>query len=525
MSVPKPLPFEYGEQPFEGPEEGYLFDDRPGELASILSPNSEPASVEAITATQNPLTPEPNDIELPIFESSDLGNARTFKHLWEGKFLVVAETRNWHPWNGNRWAEDPTGAAMRAAKQTADLLLQHASAINTYDRDEAKQKANEKRRDKRVTWCLRSQDVSRLQAMLNAASTEAEIIREIGLFDTDPYLLSVANGTLDLRTGTLRPSDPADLITLGSKVVYDPAADCPTWRRFLGEVFQDDADLIEYVQRAIGYSLTGETREHKFFPMYGPQGRNGKSTIVGRMHNLLGKGLAESASFATFLRRKVDGEQPHYDLAALHRARFVSAAEPQDGAQLDAAIVKNLTGDDLITCRFMYGGFFNYMPRFKIWLNTNHLPRVSAGDEAIWARVAVIPFNVSFLGREDRTLPTRLDSELPGILNWALEGCLAWRKHGLGTCKAVEIATDRWRADVDIVGAFLDEHYERTDDGKVEADVLRANYEDFCKQHGEKPLVPSEFGKELKRHGLVKTTYKPYAYRGLRRRDQPQGPV
>src|SRR5262249_41804687 len=154
----------------------------------------------------------------------DLGNAKTFKHLYEGNFLFIAETGNWHNWDGNRWTEDTTGAAKRAAKHTAELLLQEASGRNTYDPDKAKREANEKERGKRLTWCVRSQDANRLKAMLEVASTEAEIIRNIDLFDRDPDLLSVANGTLDLRTGKLRAADPRDLITLGSNVVYDPNA-------------------------------------------------------------------------------------------------------------------------------------------------------------------------------------------------------------------------------------------------------------------------------------------------------------
>jgi P4 family phage/plasmid primase-like protien len=350
---------------------------------------------------------EAEQTSLPDAEPTDLGNARRFAAVHSSRFRYVPAARKWLVWSRGRWRADETGEAKRAAKEIARRLLIEAAQLE-----------HEEERKRALRWALASQSEQRLRAMLTVAESEPELVLAADQLDADPWLLSVANGTLDLRTGSLRPHDPTELISLGSEVIYDPTAACPRWLRFVEEIFDGDAELGEFVQRAAGYSLTGDTSEHKMFVLHGV-GANGKSTLVEILQRLLG-GLARTSAFDSFMRTRDKGTRN--DLARLQRARLVVASESGEGRRLDEATVKTLTGGDTIAARYLYGEFFEFRPELKLWLVTNHRPRVDGDDDAIWRRLRLIPFEVSFLGREDRELRPTLERELPGIFAWAVRG-------------------------------------------------------------------------------------------------------
>jgi putative DNA primase/helicase len=420
------------------------------------------------------------------FALTDLGNAELFAMMHSGRLKFVKARRHWHVWQTGRWRRDPDGEADRAAKLVARELLIRAANIEDPDG-----------RKKAAAWALQSQSEQRIRAMLSLAGTEAEIALDPEQLDADPWLLTCANGTLDLRTGTLREHDPGDLISLATDVSYNPDATCQRWLRFLREVFQDDHDLVGFVRRAVGYSLTGDTREHILFVLHG-SGCNGKSTLVETVHRVCGD-LACTSPFDSFARVRDRGIRN--DVARLHRARLVIAAESGEGRRLDEATVKILTGGDTVAARFLYAEFFEFRPSFKIWLVTNHRPRVDGDDDAIWRRLRLVPFNVSFLGREDQGLRAALEAELPGILAWAVQGCLEWQRHGLGLPAAVDAATREYREDEDVLGAFIDERCIL--DGEIDASTLREAYEQFCKQLGERPLPASVLGKRLAKRAVT----------------------
>jgi putative DNA primase/helicase len=417
---------------------------------------------------------------------SDLGNGEMFSDRNASRLRHVKERRLWLEWENGRWRPDTTGAAERAAKEVARERLRAAADIE-----------NDDERKKAVSWAMASQGDSRIRAMLSQATTEQALVLRADDLDVDPMLLACANGVIDLRTGELRPPDPSDLISLGSDVHYDPEADCPRWRRFLAEVFEDDDELISYLQRGLGYSTTGDTREHVLFVCHGI-GRNGKGTLLETIKKIIGE-FGKTAPFDTFTRTRGD-RGTRNDLARLYRSRFVIASESGDGRRLDEAVVKSLTGGDTVAARFLYSEHFEFVPRFKIWLATNYRPRVDGDDEAIWARLRLIPFNVSFLGREDKTLAVTLEQELPGILAWTVQGALDWQRHGLGTASAVEKATADYRMDEDVLGAFLAERCVL--EGEIEPAQLRESYEAFCADVGEKPLAANTLGKRLARRGI-----------------------
>ncbi|MHB1539277.1 MAG: DNA primase family protein [Solirubrobacteraceae bacterium] len=429
---------------------------------------------------------------------TDMGNGQRFAAEHAGRLHHIRERRMWIGWNGRVWQRDSTGDADRAAKRTARALLARAADIE-----------NDKDRESAAKWALASQSEPRLRAMLALAATEPQIALGAEQTDADPFLISFANGTVDLRNGNLRAHDPSDLITLASSAVYEPDATCPRWEQFLQEVFDGDEELIAFLQRFIGYCLTGDTREHVLAVFHGA-GRNGKSTLLKVMQHLLGD-HAMTASLETFLRTRGD-RGPRNDLARLHRARLVSAAESGEGRKLDEATVKELTGGDRIAARFLYAEEFEFVPRFKLVIVTNHKPAVDGDDDAIWARLRLIPFEQCFEGREDRDLDAKLAAEMPGIAAWAIRGCIDWQQHGLGTAAAVSQATREYRQDEDLLGAFLDERCHTT--GEVDATALRDAYTDYCKSLGEKPLAANILGKRLAKRGIRKIK-RTGAYKGV----------
>jgi putative DNA primase/helicase len=313
----------------------------------------------------------------------------------------------------------------------------------------------------------------------------------------------VQNGTLDLRTGQMRQHDRADLLTKEAPVIYDPSATCPTWEAFLTRVMGGDAELIGFLQRAIGYSLTGDTREQVIFLLYGT-GANGKSTFLETIRTLLGDDYARQVRTET-LTDSNRGTGPTEDLARLKGARFVSARETEEGKRLAEALIKELSGGDTLTARFLYSESFEYRPAFKLFLGANHKPVIRGTDYAIWRRIRLVPFAVTIPPEEqDQNLGAKLAAELPGILTWAVRGCLSWQKNGLGTPAAVTAATAAYRMESDVLSAFLAECCVTNPKGEVQAGPLYTAYKSWCEDNGEKWMTGQMFGRRLTDRGFDK---------------------
>jgi putative DNA primase/helicase len=345
-----------------------------------------------------------------------------------------------------------------------------------------------------------SGSANHLAGQLETARSQPGIALALDQFDAQPCLLNVGNGTLDLHTGQLRKPSRDDLLTRGIQTVYDASARAPTFHAFLERV-QPQAHLRAFLQRAAGYSLTGDVSERVLFLLHG-SGANGKSTLVDLLVDLL-ENYATTVRPETLMVKRYADAIPN-DIAALRDKRLVSSSELERTHRLDEPLVKRLTGgaEDL-HARHMRGEWFNFAPRFKLWLDSNHLPIIRGTEQAIWDRVLRIPFEVSIPRVEwNRELATTLRGELEGVLAWAVEGCVQWRRDGLQPPPEVVAATTSYRDEQDWLGQFLDQHFELGDARSIAAQRLYNRYCGWCAADGSKPLPQTALGKLLRDRGF-----------------------
>lgn len=418
---------------------------------------------------------------------TDLGNAARLVRL-HGDDLRYARGLGWMVYEGGRWSRDTTGGAMRAAKATVRGMYQEASEI-----------ADDRDRAAFAKWALQSESAGRLAAMLTLAESERAVACSTDDFDADPYLLNCTNGTLDLRSGELHPHDRADLITKQAPVAYDPEAQCPSWRAFLARIFEPVPDVISFLQRAIGYALTGDTSEQVMFLLYGT-GANGKSTLLQTLAAVLGD-YAQATPAATLMVRDRNNNATN-DLARMAGARLVTAIESDEGKRLAEGLIKQMTGGDKIVARYLHQEFFEFTPQFKLFLATNHKPIIRGTDYAIWRRIHLVPFLVTIPEEErDPYMAQRLGAEAPGILAWAVEGYQQIRLSRLEPPPSVTGATSDYRAEMDLIAAFLEEccAVERT--MMVAAGALYAAYKAWAEESGERPITQRTFSLRLQERG------------------------
>jgi putative DNA primase/helicase len=415
--------------------------------------------------------------------TTDLGNAERLvaRH---GADLRHVSGRGWHCWDGRRWKRDGDGA-MRRAKLSARATFAEAEHA---DDDEGK---------RIVQWAEASEHSLRLAASVELAKSELPLIVSADELDADPWLLCVENGTLDLRTGELREHRREDNITKLAPVVYDPQASSAAWDSFVLESCGYDFELAAFLQRATGYSVAGSTTEEVLFFVHGP-GATGKSTLIETVKAMLGD-YAVTADFDTFLKRRSDRGIPS-DVARLAGARLVAGVEVEDGKSLAEGLVKQLTGGDVVTARFMYKEFFEFKPLLKLWLVANSRPAVRAEDTAMWRRILQVPFvHVVPPDKRDEGLKRRLrqPEHLSAALAWAVEGCLRWQERGLGVPESVRAYTEEYRAEADPFQMWLDEDCLVDAEFVCEAGVLRAKYESWCRANGGNPVAARTWSRKL----------------------------
>lgn len=416
---------------------------------------------------------------------SDLGNARRFVRDHHKELRYVAAWKHWRVWDGRRWAEDATGEAIRRAMLT----------IRGMYRDAAEDERSATPRKELARHALQSEGERRLRAMVALASVQSELVATPDMFDQHPWLLNVDNGTLDLRTAQLRPHDPADYLTRVIRVSYDPDATCPQWLAFLTTIFGGQHDVIDFMQASLGYALTGTVGEQALFVLHG-SGANGKSTLLRAVFDLL-DGYAQVVRSESLMVRR--GDTIPNDLATLAGARCVIASEAEEGQRFAESLVKGLTGQDVITARFLHCEYFTFIPQFKLFIAVNHRPIIRGTEKAIWRRIRLVPFGVTIPDDcQDRALGDKLRAEQPGILAWAVTGCLRWQQDGrLVAPDAVRTATESYRAAMDHLGDWLTATCRLAPDLSAPTGVLYKSYEDWCRTESEKPLSAKAFGLRL----------------------------
>jgi len=440
----------------------------------------------------------------PRAHLTDVGNGQRFAQQ-HGEWVKYCWVwRSWLVWTGTHWRRDPGDGVLELAKATAKAIYLEAGGA-----------ANPDDRERLARWAAQSENEKRLRSMLALAQSEPGIPVLPDQLDADPWALNVENGTLDLRTGDLRPHRRENFITKCIPVAYDPAATCPNWLAVLDRIFDGRASLITFLQRALGYSLTGDTSEQCLFLLWG-SGANGKSTVLSTALSLLGD-YATSTRPETLMVKQ--GDQIPNDVARLKGARLLVAIEAEATHRLAESLVKAMTGQDTLTARFLRQEFFTFTPMFKVFIGSNHKPVIRGSDLAIWRRIRLIPFTITIPeDQQDKRLADTLRTESAGILRWAVEGCLAWQRDGLGLPDEVKAATDEYRADMDIIGAFLGERCVLSADAKCAARELYEAYNTWAYQGGDKrPLTEKTFSLRLGERGFAKkATAKGKVWSGLR---------
>jgi putative DNA primase/helicase len=441
-------------------------------------------------------TSDPKE-QLSKLDHTDYGNERAFEILFGDEFRFNWTARQWIRWNGVYWEPDTINSIDRRILDVAGERLDAAALLPEMDT------SGDPVRKKAIAAALKLRNVRGRQSAIESATSNERFAKSADDFDQDDYLFACANGVLDLRAGAFRPGRREDMITKASGVQYDFSASCERWKRFLDEIFQSKRDMVDFIQRAVGYSMLGLTREEVLFILFG-RGRNGKGTFLRVLLALFGD-LGLTTEFSTLIADRNGSKGPRNDIAAMAGRRFVSAQESREGAQFDESLIKALTGGDLITARFLHKEFFTFRPTWKIWIATNHRPEIRGSDTGIWSRPKLIPFDVSFEGREDRGLKEALldPRELSGILNWAIEGCQCYLKDGLLYPQEVTEATAQYKADSDFIARFVEECCV-VGFGSVAARALYQEFARWVSETGEQSMTETAFGLRMKERGYEK---------------------
>jgi putative DNA primase/helicase len=455
--------------------------------------------------------PDTQDLDLTNPQAlTDLGNGQLFAEMWRDQVVWVPEWGHWAAWDEaeGRWIRNGDLYAERMAKETAKHLFLQAAQYWDDDKRMAKKIAD---------WALkahRAHGQGSISAMLTMARSEPGMSLPAHEFDRNPWRLNTLAAVVDLKTGDVLPQSPIFRITMRAETTYRPKARHELWDRFLQETIPDP-EVRSFVQRAVGYTLTGLTTEEVLFFVHGPTA-TGKSTFLEAIRATLGD-YARRADFETFLAKKYQSG-PRNDIARLAGSRMVVSLEMTEGRKLAEGLVKQLTGGDTVAARFLHREFFEFRPTFKLWLCANSKPRVRDDDEAMWRRILLIPFEQEIPEeKRDPVIKQILTTDLKAreaILAWAVRGCLEWQERGLDPPQAVRGATTTYRCEMDPLQAWLEECCEIEPEAWTPSRELWESYRRF----EPRGLPRRKFLERLKKEGFKpeKGTHGARVWRGLR---------
>jgi putative DNA primase/helicase len=443
-----------------------------------------------------PTTSPAIEIDVPAekreYHLTDLGNGQRMVDATSGRLCYVDAWKQWLVWDGHRWARgEDAGVSM----------LAHKVALSIYD--DISSQPDDKRKDF-VKWAMASESSQRIDAMIKTA--RPYLTKSHSLFDTHAHLLTVTNGTLNLRNGQLREASAADMLTKMVPIAYDATAKCPKWTAFLRKIFDGNGDLIEFIQRAVGYALTGSVDEHCLFFLYGT-GANGKSTFLEVLRMLMGEYYVTTSIEAMLALDAHGGGATPY-VAAMAGMRMAMASEMPEGRRFNESLIKDITGGGTISARHLYGAPFEFQPSHTMWISGNHKPRITGTDEGIWRRIRMVPFTVTIPEHERRPMTEILEefrAELPGILAWAVNGAIAWYDWGLPRSETIEKATMEYRGEEDIVARFIAEECVMAKDASIVKHKLFSAWQEWTEHESEKAASnwsQRRFTEQLKRKNI-----------------------
>jgi len=420
---------------------------------------------------------------------TDVGLARRLVLEANGSLRYVREWKSWLAWDGKRWVPDDGLAAQHVAKRVGDELWREAAELQSFQREQ-------------VATFLKTASSSRsIDAAVKLARSEPGVVVGADELNQHNYLLNCMNGTVDLLTLEKRQAAPGDMLTHLAAVEFDENASAPTWKKFVADVTNGNAELAAFLQRSCGYLLCGDVSEQVLWLHYG-EGRNGKSTLL----NVLGEMLGTYAGPAPLdmLLVKNRSKEVETQFAALAGRRLVTAVEADSGVRFSEATVKLLTGGDTVLARRLYENPWPLKPTWKLHIAANHKPLVRGTDEGIWRRLMLTPWLRRFEGAaDDKRLKEKLLAERSGILNWCLVGFSLWRSGGLNPPESVLAATKEYRGENDIIGTWLEECCLKNANAVTEAGVLYGSYKRWCENSGEHPKTATAFGLDMERLGFT----------------------
>lgn len=457
---------------------------------------------ELMEITSNTSMYEFDDAEaqsLINFNFSDVGNAERLMAIYGKNIRYNPVRKSWLLWSSKHWEFDFVGKIEGLARKVIRKLQLEGDAISVdEDLDYKLLDKNEKLKESIKKYVLRSESDGKIKAMISQAMTQNRLV--VVETDQDNYLLNIKNGTLNLKTGLLEKHDRRNFITKLVNVEYDPKMQCPNWIEFINKIFLGDEELINYIQKSIGYSMTGDANLQCFYILHG-NGANGKGTFIKTIMRLMGD-YADGLD-AKSLMEKMGDEGTREEIAGLIGKRFVNVNEMKGNKSFDEGLLKSLTSgaDETVKVRNLYESSFNLQPTFKLWMSTNHMPKINNDDEGIWRRVRKIPFNYKFSdGDKDvNFFENKLVSEINGILNWALEGCLRWQQEGEHIPDIVKASVDEYRVDSDPIQRFIADEciVASSETVRVNVSDLYKTYEAWCKENKEYTLSSIKFTKKM----------------------------
>jgi putative DNA primase/helicase len=428
-----------------------------------------------------------------VLESyGDVLTSKAFAQIARGEFIYVATRDKWLRWHQGRWQLAEKEEQIGKAKEVCTLILDAASAQFAQDQERGK---------KLIQTAVGAHSLPRILAMLKLAVSEPDMATTDRELDSNPYLLGVQNGIVDLKTGHYLFNEPKYLITRYCNAAFEEDATCPKWLRFLDQIFESDTDTIDAVKRLLGCTLLGLADEEILVICYG-HGSNGKSVFSNVVHRIMG-GYSTTAPSTLLISRRQDDTGPRNDLAALAGARYVSINELQAGDRLDEQVVKMLAGREPISARFLHQEFFEFEPSFTPWLRTNHKPIITGEDDGIWRRLVILRFGRKFTDAEKNPhLEQELLEEQNGILMWMIEGAKQYQRHGICMSPRMKAELATYRTDSDLLGEFLADYTTPDPAAKANQGTLYNYYISWSKDSGVRPLSKKSFTQRLAERGF-----------------------